>query len=233
MNALKLAMVGDKSLMQNGIRTSYGFVGDNGELPFANSSSSSSLSLLVNRPVGIYPKWNGPYMSGFDPSEYRRDAWGKSFRYAVRNDLDGYGNRYLSGEIRSAGVDGQFDTTDDIVLTISSMEVAPTYRMHGNYSFANLTGSFRASIAVTFRDPKDPTGEWTSTICTSTFPNYTTIVRDGLAPLRLPIGKVTITTTLFKGTSCSSASRGNSTLEYFISDNINRLPVNLPAVVAP
>ena len=39
---LKLAMVGDRSLIQNGIRTSYGFVGDNGELPFANSSSSAS-----------------------------------------------------------------------------------------------------------------------------------------------------------------------------------------------
>jgi prepilin-type N-terminal cleavage/methylation domain-containing protein len=231
MDILKRAMVGDKSLIQNGIRTSYGFVGDNGELPFANSSSSASLSFLINRPPSGYLHWNGPYLSGFEPSEYRRDAWGHPFRYTVRNDLEGYGNRYLSGEIRSAGLDGVFDTNDDLVVEINIKEVAPTYRLEGNFSSSGVNGK-SGVLEITYKNPEDPSGEPTIfSGCKSPFTNFTTVIPNAAFPIRLPIGKVAITTRLYSSASCTTP-KGKSQTNYFISDNISRLSVNLPAVTA-
>lgn len=170
MNAIKLGMVGDRKLIQNGIRTSYGFAGDNGELPFANSSSSASIGLLVTRPIG-YPQWNGPYMSGFDPDEYRRDAWGRTFDYSVCL-ING---RYLYGALRSAGPDRKFgmsydpcDTNgsatfclgDDICIPLEITEVAPTHRLQGNFQFsftntslaATPKSTYSANILIKYRD---------------------------------------------------------------------------------
>lgn len=233
LTALKLAMIGDKNLVQNGIRTSYGFVGDVGELPFGNATTLGGLKYLVSNPTPSYPSWNGPYLTGFDPTTYAVDAWGRPFRYTLRNDLDGYGNRHLSGEIRSAGPNGIFETDgDDVFVELDSREVAPTYRMQGNIVFSNVTGTGpiqSAKVEVTFKDPLKASGETTSSsICTATFLNFTTIIRDGAVPMNLPIGKTTITTKLFKNSSCSGTAVG-SAFDYFVSDNLSRLLVNLPA----
>jgi prepilin-type N-terminal cleavage/methylation domain-containing protein len=234
MNALKLAMVGDKNLMQNGIRTSYGFVGDNGELPFSNFSAHGGLKLLVSKPLSGYPKWNGPYLSGSDISNYAVDAWDRPLRYSVRNDLDGYGNRYLSGEIRSAGLDGQFNTTDDIVIELSNLEVAPSFKVQGNFVFVNLSAagtSRSANFDIKFRDPTALGGEAVLTTgCKTAFSNFTTIVRDAGTPIKLPIGKITITSRLYNNANCSTLFRNSGELDYFVSDNLSRLFLNLPAV---
>lgn len=230
-NALKLAMIGDKNLVQSGIRTSYGFVGDVGELPFGNATTLNGLKYLISNPAPAYPNWNGPYMGGFDPETFGDDAWGRKLRYTLRNDLDGFGNRHLSGEIRSSGLNGIFETDgDDVFVELSHREVAPTFRMQGNIAFSNLTG-FHAGIAVKFRDPLSASGETTSTVtCTSTFTNFTTIVRDGTAPINLPIGKATITTKFYKNTNCTGTEDSSINQDYFISDNLSRLLINLPSV---
>jgi prepilin-type N-terminal cleavage/methylation domain-containing protein len=231
LNALKMALVGDKSLVQGGIRTSYGIVGDVGELPFGNATTLHGLKYLVSNPSPPYPNWNGPYLSGFDAGTYAVDAWGKAFRYTVRNDLDGYGNRHLSGEIRSAGQNSAFETDgDDIFVELNVKEVAPTYRMQGSVAFANLTGMYRASITVKFRDPLGTGGESTSpVVCLSTFPNYTTLIRIGTEPVKIPIGKATITTRLYKNSNCSGPEASSGTFDFFVSDNLSWLPVNPPA----
>lgn len=231
LNILKSALVGDKSLVQGGIRTSYGIVGDIGELPFGNATTLGGLKYLVSNPAPQYQNWNGPYLSSYDPATYAADAWGRPLIYTLRNDLDGYGNRHLSGEIRSAGIDGIPGNSDDIFVELSSREVAPTYRMQGNIAFSNQT-SYRAGIIVTFRDPLGPSGETTSTpICAKTFPNFTTIVRDVGAPTNLPIGKATISTKLYKNSSCAPINEiGSLTIDYFVSDNLSRLFINLPTI---
>lgn len=232
LNALKLAMVGDRSLIQNGIRTSYGFVGDNGELPFGNISARGGLKYLISNPAPEYPAWNGPYLSGFDPATYIVDAWGKPFRYTLVNNLDGYGNRYLSGEIRSAGPNGFLDNADDIFVVLSDKEVAPTHRIQGNFSFANLTGK-SANFEVRFSDPESSVGERTlASVCKTktTFPNFSTIFPNAAAPVKLPIGKISITGNLYNDSNCTTPA-GKSQYDYFVSDNISSLYINLPAFV--
>jgi len=231
LNALKAAMVGDRNLQQNGIRTSYGFVGDVGELPFGAATSLGGLKYLIANPAPAYPNWNGPYLSGFDPTTYAQDAWGRRFSYTVQNSLDGFANRHLSGEIRSAGPDGIMGNSDDIRVEISGTETAPTYRMQGNIVYPT-SGTYYAAITLRFRDPYRGGETNSSPTCIQVFPNFTSVVRDAGAPISLPIGKSIITTRLSTKNDCSDTV-GNSTIDYFVSDNISRLLVNLPVTPIP
>lgn len=233
MNALKIAMTGDRSLIQNGIRTSYGFVGDVGELPFGNATTHGGLKYLIANPAPTYPNWNGPYLSGYDPATYSVDAWGRRFIYTLSSNQEGYGNRHLSGEIRSAGADGIPGNADDIVMELNSKEVAPTARMQGN--FTNLDASNKSAlIEVRYRDPLQlPSGEITGQMCTPIFPNYTTIIRDVGVPMRLPVGKVSISAKIHNDTTCSQYAGRTSSLDFFVSDNISSLLVNLPTTPSP
>lgn len=223
MKEIKKGMVGDKSLVQNGVRTHYGFVGDNGELPFGDYSAKGGLSYLVSRPMGGYPHWNGPYLSGFG-SEWNRDAWGKTFKYSLL--LDAYG-RYVSAELRSAGPDGSFDTSDDIAdseVQIFDREVTPTNRIHGN-----ILGNYSAlRMTLKFKDPKDSSGISTKIHCKrltgiSGYSNYTTLFESALNPINLPIGGIEITATLHNRLNCSDASIKTHNILYFMHDNATQI----------
>ncbi|MCP4685481.1 MAG: prepilin-type N-terminal cleavage/methylation domain-containing protein [bacterium] len=73
------AIVGNPELVSGGIRTDYGFVGDNGRLP-------ANLNALLTRPGG-YTNWDGPYISDEfstdgSSSEYKNDGWGRAYSYS-------------------------------------------------------------------------------------------------------------------------------------------------------
>jgi len=218
LSALKLAMVGDKSLVQNGIRTSYGFVGDFGELPVQGQLSTASLRT---------------YIPGGYTSDAYNDAWGRSFRYTVYDNLPGYDGRFLSGKICSDGLDGISGNSDDICVDIPVSEVAPTHRIQGNFVFVNTMASYSsARFEVTFKNPNDPSGE-TSILsgCKTAFPNFTTLFSSPSSPVNLPIGKATIKTKAYKNLNCpGSPTASSGTMDYFISDNVSRLLLNLPPV---
>jgi general secretion pathway protein G len=223
MREIKKGLVGDKSLVQNGMRTHYGFIGDNGELPFANYSASGGLSYLVSKPVGGYPHWNGPYLSGFG-ADWNKDAWGMAFRYTL--GMDTYG-RYVSAELRSAGPDGVFGTSDDIIdpdVQVSDRDVTPTNRIKGN-----IAGNYSSlGITMKFKDPKDPTGISSKTVCkkltpASGYSNYTTIFESASNQIKLPIGGIEITTTSHSSTDCTDPAATTNSLLYFVSDNINQI----------
>lgn len=225
MRAIKKGLVGDKNLVQNGVRTHYGFVGDNGELPFSNFSASGGLSYLVSKPVGGYPNWRGPYLTGFG-TDWDKDAWGKAFKYALTQDAYG---RYVNAELRSAGPDGAFDTSDDIVdpdVQVSDREVTPTNRIKWNLYSSHSS----LKISLRFKDPVDPSGFYTRPpICkqfttASGFSNYTTLLVDSsLNPIKLPIGGIEIATS-FHGTSdCSGTAISTNSFMYFVSDNANQI----------
>lgn len=224
MKDIKKGLVGDKSLIQNGMRTHYGFVGDNGELPFANiSSASGGLSYLVSKPVGGYPHWNGPYLSGFG-SEWNRDSWGMPFRYLLATDTYG---RYVSAELRSAGPDGLFGTGDDIVdpdVQIFDRDVTPTNRIKGN-----IHGTFSSlGITMKFKDPNDPSGISTKTLCkkltpVSGYSNYTTLFESASNQIKLPVGGIEITTTSHSSIDCTDPTPTTNSLFYFVSDNISQI----------
>lgn len=108
---IKKAIIGDYNKLVNKERTDFGFVGDIGSLP------NNLQELVVNSSYPNYHKennvwfgWRGPYLkSSFESGKYVAlvDAWG--------NDI-AYNNSSLPAvkEIRSAGIDGTFNTSDDI-----------------------------------------------------------------------------------------------------------------------
>ncbi|MCK4436883.1 prepilin-type N-terminal cleavage/methylation domain-containing protein [bacterium] len=103
MEHLVFAVVGNPSLIQSGLRSDFGYVGDCAALP-------SSLDDLVTDP-GV-TGWNGPYISNEftqDPDDFKTDAWGTE--YNIKAD----------GTITSYGSDGAFGGTgyaEDITKVI-------------------------------------------------------------------------------------------------------------------
>ena len=60
MDALAKAFIGDPALVENGVRTDYGFVGDCGVFPAIPVDNSIPSDLITN--TG-YTYWSGPYIS--------------------------------------------------------------------------------------------------------------------------------------------------------------------------
>jgi prepilin-type N-terminal cleavage/methylation domain-containing protein len=254
MREIKKGLVGDKSLVQNGVRTHYGFVGDNGELPKFTNISSGELSYLVSKPVGGYPNWNGPYLSGFG-SDWDKDAWGKAFQFKFSPlSLDAHG-RYVSAELRSAGPDGIFGTSDDIVdadVQISDREVTPTNRIQGNFllGFTNsssmaLAIPYGTRIKISFRDVIGGGDSTVTTGCKSftislaagesrqpTFRNFTTLLTTAGVPLKLPVGQITMQEQFFKTAECTDPPVESDIMAFFISDGLQIVNINLPAIYA-
>jgi len=103
---------------QADVKGSYGFLGDMGRFP-------SSVDELAKPPGGapMFPGtgtfrsvgmgWNGPYAtSGTSQESFGLDAWGHQFRITQ------------GGQVRSAGADGAYDTTDDIVYPPEAPKIA-------------------------------------------------------------------------------------------------------------
>ncbi len=219
LNALKLAMVGDRSLVQNGIRTSYGFVGDYGELPVQGQLSTATLRT---------------YIPGGYTAESYKDAWGRDFSYTAYDNLAGYDGRFLSAKLCSDGPDGIPGNTDDICVDIPVSEVAPTYRIQGNFVFSNLTGhNYGANFQIEYRDPLNSSNYVSkSSGCKNAFPNFTTIFPNAINPVRVPVGKITVSSHLYNTSNCSgTAIKSSGKLDYFITDNLQSILINLPMIV--
>ncbi len=97
MDSLKHAIIGNPELVNEGIRSDFGFVGDIGRLP-------NSLDELVNQ--GALPAWNSSTGMGWhglyiksnfqeNPNDYKVDAWGNNYSYDSG-----------TGVITSLGADG-------------------------------------------------------------------------------------------------------------------------------
>jgi len=71
------AIVGDNGLVEGGIRSNYGYIGDIGSIP-------PNLDALVSNPGG-YSTWSGPYFQNSfqeNPNDYMQDAWGAAYTFA-------------------------------------------------------------------------------------------------------------------------------------------------------
>ena len=79
MDRLAVAIAGDPSVITDGQRASYGYVGDVGTLP-------ATLDALVQNP-GSYATWKGPYIrdeftTGGANSTFKLDGWGNVIAYS-------------------------------------------------------------------------------------------------------------------------------------------------------
>ena len=117
---------------------SFGFVGDIGRLPnsFQELVAPGGLpSYTTSTARGIGIGWRGPYVnSGTSADDYLNDAFGHAYTGAS------------SGQVRSAGPDGVFNTSDDIVYPT----VAPTITGTVNVTVKTLDSKNRTVV--------DPTG---------------------------------------------------------------------------
>ncbi len=249
---LRKAMVGDPRLIQNGLRTHYGFVGDNGQLPqwgahpvFAGETALSG-DLITGAPM-IYPNWNGPYMApGFNPNEYTKDAWGNDFVYAVTT----IAGRRISAVLKSAGADRTLGTGDDITdvtdpdLQVYENEVTPTSAVQGNLNFVffNATPNpvipdYTARVAATYNGPFGLTTTVSGCISLGIgeiAANDTKQVSQNFAEnftAKLPVGKSTVRSFLYINNSCGGGGIPSAnTMALFVSDGLNTISVNLPTI---
>lgn len=76
MDQLAMAIAGNPALYSSGVRTDFGYVGDNGALP-------PNLDALKTNPgLGT---WRGPYIDGSfsqAATDFKRDAWGVDYDYS-------------------------------------------------------------------------------------------------------------------------------------------------------
>lgn len=220
MKELKMAMIGDRNLIQNGVRTHYGFVGDFGELPFVNNSSCA-LNFLDNS-TGMTPpryditNWSGRYLSSTDPSNYAVDAWGTPIKCIIDPGKSFKDGRLVAVTLRSVAPSGEI-----IEEYIVANDVIPTNRVTGNVfaSYSALIINITPEKAGAFTD--------ITNMCKTITPfsSYTTLL-----PYNLPIGKINVTLKLSKHSDCSSVIAANS-FYYMVQDNIRLIKIpdlNIP-----
>ncbi|HBA73102.1 MAG: hypothetical protein A2X82_18015 [Geobacteraceae bacterium GWC2_55_20] len=219
---LRTAMVGERTLIQNGVRTNFGFVGDNGELPFGNMTGAGGLKYLGQKPESGYPQWDGPYMKGnFDITTYTVDAWGRMFVYTPVMSS----NRYISAEIRSYGPNGLPNDSDDIVVLVGEQDTMPTSRLTGKIPFADHTSAYSARTEFTYPDPNDG-GIRNASECrkiAKAQSMYTSIHFQ-----KLPVGKITYKTSIYAAynTNCNGAAVSTLESYYFINDSAKEMLVD-------
>jgi general secretion pathway protein G len=232
---LKKAMVGDPNLMQNGVRTHFGFAGDIGRLPVPDS-----LQDLVQQPTWIANNWNGPYLPrGFDPNDYATDAWGTLIHYTPSG---GPGELM---ELRSYGPDRSPGTSDDIVVKIYGNEVFPTNNVQGsiNITFNSAPSSTLNYSAKIYAKYRDGTGNLTNPF---TCYSPVSILGDGSTKYfpvtfnvnlanNLPIGPVYFSATLFSDGACINSIGGQNNPEILVNvnDRVSSVFTNLQIQSVP
>lgn len=241
---LKIAMVGDRTLIQNGVRTHFGFFGDNGELPFGNISTHGGLKFLQENYNSVYPKWAGPYLpNSSDRSSYMLDAWGNKIEYVPVQIPPGDPNRYVTAELRSYGPDGIPNTNDDIVVTIEEREsTASTDKVRGKLLvYATHTSAISATVDISYRDATvgDGSGVRSSTPHLACLSYQVTAASSAYYSYssshfqKLPVGKVDYKTHIYNNSTCSGTAEQSLSSFYFVHEDTKDILVNFPSLQLP
>jgi prepilin-type N-terminal cleavage/methylation domain-containing protein len=232
---LKIAMVGDPKLVQNGVRTNFGYVGDNGQLP--NTISNA-----------LFPYLPG----GYNPNTYNKDAWGNDFIYTPVQDAS---FRNVAATLTSRGPDGILGNKDDIDdnsshnyapdLQIATTEVIPANIIQGNlnitFQSAPIVGrNIYMGVSVRYRNGF---GVLVTEICCdstmkiiagssgNTQINYSQNFSCN-PPHSLPVGTAYLAPGLFSDNSCST-SLGGTPLELAANVNNSSIFANLQIQSVP
>jgi|GEM_PF-1305840 len=235
---LKTAIAGDPNLYQQGIRSHYGFIGDVGDLP------THLDDLLVNS--GAWAGWNGPYLGGgFDSATFNRDAWGRAIVYAIPAAPLFVAGEEVAATLRSAGIDGNFGTADDIDensdldLQILSKDIWPTAIIRGNLSVTltattEITPLYYADLRASYRNGTGVVSSNTNCIALniglvqSGLPKTVVQAIDTSFPVTLPIGRNTLRSRLFSDSACSILLEQTNDMAIYVSNGLRELSVNPP-----
>ena len=161
---LSRAIVGDENARSNGERTSFGFVGDIGNLPATLDAliSRGSLGLSVlDTSKQISYGWKGPYLeSPFSSgsSDFKTDGWGNAYIYSTTQYALAPGDTVVA-KISSLGADGEVggegydsdifieikkdlvksDLTGSVIEVSGNPVLAATVRVYEPDGFGGLT----------------------------------------------------------------------------------------------
>jgi len=112
MEALKWAIIGNPELVNEGVRSDFGFVGDIGRLPNTLDELASQGALPAwDSATGM--GWHGPYLKGNfqeNPNAYKVDGWGNDYTYdSATGVITSLG---ADGAAGGSGFDADFSTND-------------------------------------------------------------------------------------------------------------------------
>jgi prepilin-type N-terminal cleavage/methylation domain-containing protein len=148
MDQLATAIVGNPALYSNGVRTDFGYVGDNGAMP-------PDLDALNTNPgLGT---WNGPYIAGaFSEAsdDFKRDAWGTSYSY--------------SGGVTIRSTGGSPNTLTRQFANSTSDLLANSVEVYLTDGAGNPPGDSASSVQVTLSYPNGAGGTKDSILASNT-----------------------------------------------------------------
>lgn len=123
MEMLASAIAGDPSVMQSGVRSEFGYVGDIGAFP-------PNLDALVSNPG--FSTWDGPYIPdgiAEDNNGFKLDAWGAAYQYTGGVTITSTGSgSTMTKTIADASSDYLDNTFAGRVLDASGGVPGPVYR---------------------------------------------------------------------------------------------------------
>jgi len=237
---LKTAIAGSRELIQQGVRSHYGFVGDVGVIP-------DTLDDLVTD-SGAWTNWNGPYLGGgFNPSTFKLDAWSNPIIFTEHSPPLVVSGESIAATLRSAGSDRIIGTSDDIdensdlSLQILSKDVWPTADIQGNLTLtltatSAATPSYFATLRSNFANGTGTANASTGCIALNIGPVEADVPKnivqafDTSFPVSLPIGKITLRSRLFSDSGCTVLLEETSDMAIFISDGLIELSINPPTL---
>lgn len=149
MENLKLALIGNPKLLNNGVRTDFGYLGDMGLLP-NEPADLNKIVMKDNQSLWIQPAWSfnnflrigfgwkGPYITSTFTDEnpwFKFDEWGNDYIFDTADYTNSKGD-IVDAKIQSWGPDEALDTDDDIIVEILKNETTATV-----FGYLNLSNN--------------------------------------------------------------------------------------------
>ena len=141
MENLQIAMIGDRDLKTSGVRSSFGYIGDMGNLPAALDdlvTQGAQPAYAFNSSLGVGAGWRGPYVTlgpGSDAESHKKDAFGNDYTYDGTDYVNGQGQT-VDAKLVTLGADGVAGGTgNDEDVTLETLKSETTATVIG-YAFA-------------------------------------------------------------------------------------------------
>jgi len=157
MENLKKAMIGDPDLKTSGVRSSFAYLGDMGNLPSTLDdlvTQGAQPAYAFNSGKGVGAGWRGPYVTlgpGSDAASHRVDAFGNLYTYSITNYTNAQGQT-VDAQAVSLGADGVAGGTgNDEDVTLETLVAETTATVTG-YGF-DLSGNPLDGATVTMNYP--------------------------------------------------------------------------------
>jgi type II secretory pathway pseudopilin PulG len=161
MENLKKAMIGDPNLKTSGVRSSFGYLGDMGNLPSTLDdlmTQGAQPAYAFNSSKGVGAGWRGPYATlgpGSDAASHRVDAFGNDYTYSNTDYVNGQGQT-VDAKLVSLGADGVAGGTgNDEDVTLETLRAETTATVTG-YGF-DASGNPLDTTSVTINYPANGT----------------------------------------------------------------------------